>query len=165
MSGKRTAAAQRAYRDRKRQLRQQLQRQVTTAELSVPLPLDGEAAAEAAKPELVPWYGKRESRWRHLALRMWGNPVEEWARIKNLPVEEIAAWLQCTLLEAFQVQERARIRYENLTMPRTPAELNVEAPGAGVAGFSINLRLGDDEGPAQGELLEGAAEEVLEDVD
>lgn len=160
MSGRRTKEAQKAYRDRRRALRQQLQRSLTTADLPVPLPLDEEAAAEAAKPELVPWYGKREARWRHLALRIHGNPLDYWARIKRMAVEDIAAWLDCSKLEAFQVQRDAVREFSALTMSRPAAELNVEAGARDGAGFSINIRLGDDDGPSQGDLLEGTAEHV-----
>lgn len=156
--GRRTAAAQKAYRDR---LREHRERAKVAAELASPqplLPLVPEVQGELAKPENLPWHGRREAKWRDTLIRLYGNPIVAMMKIAAMPTAELAERLDCSMEAAFDRQVDCMKWCSGFTVPKAPAELTVEGSGGG-GGFAINIKLGAEPEP-MGDLLEGTAEEV-----
>lgn len=154
--GRRTAEAQRLYRVRRAQERAQAQAALALAGDQALLPLDPRADGELGKPENLPWHGRREAKWRDSFIRLHGNPLVAMARIASMTTPELAARLNCTLLEAFDRQIDALKWVGGFVVPKAPAELTVDGEGAG-GGLAINIKMGGAFEPL-GDLIEHQAE-------
>lgn len=154
--GRRTAEAQRLYRVRRAQERAQAQAALALAGDQQLLPLDPRADGDLGKPENLPWQGRREAKWRDAFIRLHGNPLVAMARIASMTTPELAARLNCTLLEAFDRQIDALKWVGGFVVPKAPAELTVDGDGAG-GGLAINIKMGGAFEPL-GDLIEHQAE-------
>lgn len=125
--GKRTAEAQRMYRQRRAAERDALKAlaEQTVEQRLLPLTADQvEAERELQRPEASPWYGKRGAKWRDAVIRRYGNPVEIEARLMDPRRRaQVAAELKCSLVQAEEIQHRARLVVAGYVLPKVPQEL------------------------------------------
>lgn len=155
--GKRTAEAQKAYRDRKRVEREQLKVATELASPQPLLPLAPLTEGELAKPENMPWHGRREAKWRDTFIRLYGNPLVAMYKIGSMRTAELADKLDCSMREALLLQMDAIKWVGGFVLPKAPAELTVDGGAGGGGGLAINIKMGGTFEPL-GDLIEHQAE-------